>query len=311
MDEQIFDIAGVPLLVRAPDAALGGFVTANLGGFPTTDAPPVVSIMVVTERGTAPERGPDDELLGMRFWYDGDAVVVASRDLVLRAGGDTAIAHLPALDDGDHLRDLTSLALTWLLAPASRFVLHGGALACDGRALLVLGGTGSGKSTLAAAGLDAGLAVLADDQVVLDASAPSGHRDVVHGLHRSPAIPRELGGPHAAGGVALGDPRDRAELPRDVLTAGGVPVAGVVLVTHSGLDGGELEPAPASAVFPLALQSFPGSAEARLRAAFFPVAGRLARLPAFTLAHARVASRRRSRAAAHLESVFEALSEET
>jgi hypothetical protein len=309
VDEQVFDIAGVPLLVRAPDAALASLVSANLGGFPTTAAPPAVSISVVTDRGTAPRRAPDDELLGMRFWLDRDAVVASSRELVLRAGGDAAIAHLPDVGDGEHLRDLTSLALTWLLGPHSRFVLHGGALACDDRAVLVLGRTGSGKSTLAAAALDAGWAVLADDQVVLDASGSPGHPEVVHGLHRSPAIPRELGGAHAAGGVALGDLRDRAELPRDVLAAGGVPVAGVVLVTLSQLDDGELEPAGASTVFPLALQSFPGSAEAPLRAAFFPVAGRLARLPSFTLGHARVASRRRACAVAHLESVFAAISD--
>jgi hypothetical protein len=312
VDEQVFDVGGVPLLVRAPDAARARLVTSDLGGFPATDARPVVSISVVTARGETPGRPFDDEFRGLRFWLDGDGIVVASSGaLVLRAAGDAAIAHLPDVGDGDLLQDVTSLALTWLLGAHARFVLHGGALACDDRAVLVLGNTGSGKSTLAAAALDAGWAVLADDQVVLDASGPPGAPDVVHGLHRSPAIPREIGGAHAAAGIALGDPRDRAELPRAVLAGGGVPVAGVVLVTHSELDTGELVPAPASTVFPLALQSFPGSAEARLRARFFPVAGRLSRLPAFTLAHATVASRRRARAAAHLQSVFESLSDAT
>jgi hypothetical protein len=142
--------------------------------------------------------------------------------------------------------------------------------------------------------------------VVLDAS---GTAIVAHGLHRAPAIPREIGGASAAAGVALGDPRDRAELPRGVLAAGGVPVVAVVLVSHSELDDGELDRTTASTVFPLAVQSFPGSAETRLRTAFFPVAGRLSRMPSFTLRHARDASRRRARAVAHLESVFAAVSD--
>jgi hypothetical protein len=306
VDEQVVDVGGVPLLVRAPDPALACLVTANLVGFPATDARPVVSMSVVTERGAAPERPADDELLGMRLWFEDDGIVATSRGLVIRAAGDVAVAHLPDADDGDHLEDLTSLALVWLLAPHARFVLHGGALARDDRAVLVLGRTGSGKSTLPAAALEGGGRVLADDQVVLDASSTPV---VVHGLHQSPAIPREIGGTYADAGVALGDPRDRAQLSRDVLATGGVPVAGVVLVTHSQLDEGELDPATAATVFPLAVQSFPGSSEARLRAAYFPVAGALARLPGFTLRHARTASRRRARAVAHLESVFAAFSD--
>jgi hypothetical protein len=306
VDEQVVDVGGVPLLVRAPDPALARLVTANLAGFPATEVDPVVSISVVTELGVAPARPADEELLGMRFWLEDDGIVASSRGLVIRAAGDEAVAHVPDAGDGDQLEDLASLALAWLLAPHARFVLHGGALARDDHAVVVLGHTGAGKSTLAAAALEAGWRVLADDQVVLDAS---GTAVVVHGLHPSPAIPREIGGTYAATGVALGDPRDRAELPRTVLAAGGVPVAGMVLVSHSDRDDGELDPAPASTVFPLALQSFPGSAETRLRTLFFPVAGALSRLPAFTLRHARTASRRRACAVAHLESVCTALSE--
>ena len=100
--------------------------------------------------------------------------------------------------------------MAWLLGPRDRFVLHGCALARDGRALLVLGHTGSGKSTLAASCLEAGWEALADDQVVLDAT---GAPLVVHGLHQSPAVPREIGGMFAGLGNALGDPRDRTQLP--------------------------------------------------------------------------------------------------
>lgn len=304
MIEHVVDVCGVPLLVRAPDPGLVRLVTANLGGFPETDARPVVSISIDRERTAPPDRPADDALLGVGFWQDDGGMVVSSRGLVLRAHGDTVVAHVPSARDDALLEGLASLALAWLLGPYARFVLHGCALSRGGRAVLVLGHTGSGKSTLAAACLEAGWQVLADDQVVLDAS---GSPLVVHGLHQSPAVPREIGGTLAAAGVALGDPRDRAELPRELLSAGGVPVVGVVLVTHSALADGEVSGAAAGTVFPLLLQSFAGTTDPRLRRAFFPVAGDLARLPGFTLGHALTAPVRRARAVEHIETVFDAI----
>jgi hypothetical protein len=111
----------------------------------------------------------------------------------------------------------------------------------------------------------------------------------------------------AASGAALGDPRDRAQLPRSVLASGGVPLAATVVVTHSTRPDGHLTPAPASALFPELLQAFPGSSVARLRAAFFPVAGALARQPGFTLGHAPDVSRRRECAARQLDALLESL----
>jgi hypothetical protein len=303
--EQVFDVAGVPVLVRAPDEALARPVVGNLAGFPAIDVAPVASIAVVRERAARPDRPADDQWRQIRFWLEDDGVVATYRDLLVRAAGTSAVAHVPDEQDREVLEDLAALGVTWLLAPHGRFILHGGALARDDRAVLVIGNTGAGKSTLAAAALEAGWPVLADDQVVLDASATPFF---VHGLHQEPAVPREIGGPVAASGMVLGDLRDRARLPRSVLAAGGVPVVGVVLVNHSDVADGALEAAPTSTVFPQVLQSFPGTAASHLRAAFFPIAGALARLPGFTLGHARTPSLRRARAIDHLEQVFEALS---
>jgi hypothetical protein len=302
--EHVVDVCGVPLLVRAPDPSLARLVTANLRGFPETDARPVVSISIDRERALPPERPPDDVLLGVGFWQDHEGMVVASGQLVVRAQGDHVVAHLPAARDGARLEDLSCMALAWLLGPRARFVLHGGALARGGRAVIVLGHTGSGKSTLAAACLEAGWQVLADDQVVVDAS---GSPLVVHGLHQSPAVPREIGGTFAMTGIALGDPRDRAQLSRDVLSAGGVPVVGVVLITHSELTGGHVGPAAASTVFPLLLQSFAGTIDPRLRTVFFPVAGDLTRLPGFTVGLSSAASVRRACAVEAVETVLGAI----
>ena len=84
-------------------------------------------------------------------------------------------------------------------------------------------------------------------------------------------------------------------------------MVGVVLVTHSALTDGRVEPGGASTIFSLLLQSFAGTIDPRLRRAFFPVAGDLARLPGFTLGHARTASVRRARAVEHLETVLRAI----
>jgi hypothetical protein len=116
-------------------------------------------------------------------------------------------------------------------------------------------------------------------------------------------VPLEIGGPIAGSGTALGDPRARAELPRDVLASGAAAVTAVVLVTHDDGDGALL-PAAASTVLPLLLQSFGATIDPRRRAAFFPVAARLARLPTWELAHARDARSRRARAVELLDDVL-------
>lgn len=295
--------------LRAPDPHRAASLAANLVGFPETDAQPLASLTVVAAppgpADAPPARPPDDELLGMRFWRTDDGMVVVTGDLVLRARGAAVVAHQPDPADGSWLEELVAFVLAWVLGTHGRFVLHAAAVARDDRALLVLGHTGAGKSTLSGACLEAGWQLLGDDQVVVDASCTPA---VVHGFHHSPAVPREIGGTVAGGGAVLGDPRDRAELPRDVLWSGGVPVVAVVLAGHSGLAAGELVPAAATAVFPLLLQSFPATVDPVLRAAFFPVAGDLVRLPCFELLHAHDPSRRRERAVALASDVLAAVS---
>jgi len=63
------------------------------------------------------------------------------------------------------------------LARRERWVVHGGAVADERRALLLVGRGGSGKSTSCLAALGTGLALLGDDYVLVDAavSPPSVH----------------------------------------------------------------------------------------------------------------------------------------
>lgn len=300
MIDRVVDIAGVPVRFRATDAERGALLTAKLRGFADTDAPPVASLCIDAERAEPPTRTPDDELFTIRFWAIDDGMVVATDDFLLRAEGEHATAHLPDVRAGDPIDGFSGLALTWLLAPHARFVLHGAAVARGQQGIVLLGHTGAGKSTAAAAALEAGWRVLADDEIVIDASQ-DGLR--VHGFHRAPAVPLEIGGPVADSGTALGDPRARAELPRDVLAPGAAAVTAVVVLAHHDGDGALVSSA-ASSVLPLLLQSFGATVDPRRRAMFFPVAAQLARLPTWELAHARDARSRRARAVEMLDEVL-------
>lgn len=64
-------------------------------------------------------------------------------------------------------------ALAVLLHQRGRLVLHGSAVAVDGRAVVFLGGPGWGKSTLAAALYARGHGILADDVTAVDGDAGS------------------------------------------------------------------------------------------------------------------------------------------
>jgi hypothetical protein len=295
--DRVLDIAGVPVRARATDPARDAALGATLVGFPSSVAAPWVDVAIDAREVDAPTRPPDDELVGVRFWTLPDGMVASTDGLLVEARGNRAVVHLADPERSDLVEGCLAMALTWLLAPHGRFVLHGAAVARGDRGILLLGHTGAGKSTAAAAALDAGWRLLGDDQVVVDASE---HRLDVYGFHRAPAVPLELGASWATRGTVLDDPRARVELPRDVLATGKATIEAVVLLAHDGGDGA-LRPASAHAVLPLLLQSFAATVDASRRVAFFPVAARLTRLPKWELAHARDARVRRTRAATLLE----------
>jgi hypothetical protein len=305
---EVVDVAGVPVGLSASDDVRGTSLRATLEGFDTTGAAAVVTIAVDAEAVAPPAAAPRSELYHIRYWDEpGDAVVGASAGLLLFVDGSEAHAHLPDLSALADFEGCVYLPLTWLLARHARFMLHGAAVERDGIALLVLGHSGKGKSTLAAAALEAGWRVLADDVVIVHREGrDAGFR--VHGVHRTPTFPIEIGGALTDSAVPLGDPRDRAELPRDVLTGGEHDLAGVVLVVHSERDEGSLARTSGGRVLPLLLQSFAGSIDQQLRAAFFGTAGELSRLPVWELGHAADASRRREQAVFHLDACVRELS---
>jgi hypothetical protein len=85
--------------------------------------------------------------------------------------------------------------LHWSLSEPGRHLVHAGAVAGAGGAVLVAGRSGSGKSTLALCCVEAGLGYLGDDYVLVDlAGEPTAHavhstaKVDVRGLARLPAL---------------------------------------------------------------------------------------------------------------------------
>jgi HPr kinase/phosphorylase len=82
-------------------------------------------------------------------------------------------------------------------------IVHGSAVAFDGRAVLILGGAGAGKSALALALIGRGAALVADDRVVLArrgnalvAAAPAAIAGLIEargvGILRLPCMPEAV-----------------------------------------------------------------------------------------------------------------------
>ncbi|MEX1007930.1 MAG: hypothetical protein WD271_08825 [Acidimicrobiia bacterium] len=304
MPSRVVDIAGVPIALEASDDARDQSLHGSFEGFDTIHVPAAATIALDAATALPPTRVARSELLHIKFWDEPDGIVVATPGLVITVAGSRADAHLPDLAAIPDFEGCVYLPLTWLLARHDRFVLHGAGIVRDGHALLLLGHSGAGKSTLAVAALEAGWLALADDVVIVHAS-DDGFR--IHGVHRTPAVPTEIGGRFAASARRLDDPRDRAALSRGVLTSGGHPLAGVVLITHADAAEGSLREAGGHQVLPMLLQSFAGSIDPSLRGAFFAPAATLSRLPVWELGHAADPAVRRQRAAHHLDRCATAL----
>lgn len=81
------------------------------------------------------------------------------------------IAALPAWAKASPFR----IPLSWLLNEAGLQMVHGAAVARDGRAVLLAGGGGAGKSTTALACALAGMGYLGDDYCAIDPQLVSAH----------------------------------------------------------------------------------------------------------------------------------------
>jgi len=206
---------------------------------------------------------------------DSETVIVDGHATSARLALDTA---LPA-------------SLGWILAGAGRWVVHAAALVpgSDVGAVLALGDTGAGKSTTAAAALHAGWPVLADDLVVLRCGENGAE---ARGIPKSLWIPEELGTVRSGGIAAAVDAiRGRREI-KTALARGWFPIRAVIVLAHGDAPDTTVERIDAiEAMRSLWSAHIPASIPSRLER-WFPVAGRLARLPAWRMSlGAKAASR--------------------
>jgi hypothetical protein len=180
-------------------------------------------------------------------------------------------------------RRATQHVLADALAEHGRHALHAAALERDGCVILVVGDPGAGKSTLAASARERGWAVLGDDIVWLTVS---GDALEARGFPKPLHVPPEVLGDDQ-GERLVEDARGRFVSDTGLVVDDEPrPVVGMLEVDH-GSAGSRLVPLEApSRPMVAAMRSYPlQGSPARVRQ-FFPVAVRLARLPARRLLHA-------------------------
>jgi hypothetical protein len=177
-------------------------------------------------------------------------------------------------------------ALSWLLGGLDLWVVHGAALVAPGRArrgvILALGAAGAGKSTTAAAALSSGWSVLGDDLAVVRATESAVD---TAGIPRPIALPCDIARPgltHPIEGDRRGRQRpvDHEGLPS---ARGFWPARAVVVVDHGQEEHTMVERLdPATSLRAVLGAHFAAGVPDRV-ASWFPVAARLARLPAWRL----------------------------
>jgi hypothetical protein len=298
---EVLDVAGVAVAVQAIDPVRAAMAALVTGGFGPSIDRPTLTLVVDDRRVPAPSTAARQEQFGARLWVEGDGITIAASGIVGTVEGPAMALHVPDRDAAAAVEVVLPVLLAWALADHGRFLVHGAAVAHGDEAVLVLGSSGSGKSTLAAAAIEAGWQALADDLVVLE---PCEGGLAVHGIHRAPAVPVEIGGPLVGRGARPDDPRARAELPRSLLRRGGWPVVATVLVAHSPTVDGQLDRVGPERVVAALLQSFVGTLEPARRARCFAFGRRLASIPAWRLGHPSDAPQRRDFGASALAEVL-------
>lgn len=272
----------------------------HLASAPESTGEAQLTIAYLSRPVPLPLRPADGVNDTVECWLDGDRVAlrhstglgaVVDHDLLV-VGGESSEPTLA-------FRHLFLDAVTHLLAPLDRWVLHAGAVGRDGAAALVLGGTGAGKSTLAYSALSEGWRLLADDLVVVSTATAVPQ---VTGIPKQLAVPAELLPDVAHRGDEI-DARNRRLLPAEVIDVSTHDLAGLVRVTH-GPSRGQLSDIPAAEALEDVLWSFPARTTPTLARGAFELAGRLSHLPAVELQHAADAEIRVRRAAELLEQAW-------
>jgi tetratricopeptide (TPR) repeat protein len=275
------DIADVSVEVTATDAMRASAVRGLLGRVAPSDRDAVVHLHFGGHRLPPPERDPDDRAGELRIWHDDQALEIAyGRHVGARVESGHATLGGYATDLRRVFHQVAPFVLASLLAPHGRFVLHGGAIQRDGRAVLVLGGSGMGKSTLILAALQDGWSVLTDDLAVIR-SGPTG--PLVSGIPKPLVVPGELIGemPWPS------DARARVRLPFEAWDSGSHPVGAVLVVGHGEGPAAIVESIEHPQLLGALYDSMLSRQPSNMRR-FFGLAATLGDVETFRLRHSRV-----------------------
>jgi hypothetical protein len=285
VDGQVVDVAGVPMRLCASDDRRAAAVAALFRHAVPVTAEPECVVRFSDASPAVPNSDPDTIFQGLDLWRS------SAGELVLRSqGGLTARVTRDAIDVGGdaptlarEFRYVATIGLTHALAYRDRHLFHGGAVVCDERALLVLGGSGKGKSTLVLGALQSGWRALTDDLVAVQRREGALY---AAGLPRPISVPLDvLTTEHADGLPVPDDPRARVELPASTFTSSSHPIAGVIVVARGDDRAARLDPLDAHDALRRLLSACASLADPALMREVFAVAAGLARLPAWTLQH--------------------------
>ena len=275
------DLAGVAVRVELGSEHRGEAFEELLGTLDPSEAEPQITVTWMEEMAAVPDRASEYPHPGLDSRQEGGRAIY-------RHAGVTAVAEDQTIVLGGHEDDLLlpfryvfEPALTHVLARTGRFMLHSGAVARDGQALLLIGDSGQGKSTLCWAAAENGWSLLSDDHTVV---RPTDDGYELIGLPKPLAVPEEAL-TEDIGVLVERFGRRRRQLPETMLGRGWYPLAATIRPRHGETPEGALDPTSAAELLDLFIGSYAALGDADLLRRFFPHAARLTRGSTWDLFH--------------------------
>jgi hypothetical protein len=301
--EPVVDVGGVAMRLTASDSVRAGAVAALFRhALPASGAPECL-VRFTSDEFECPTDVPVTLLDGLELWRPdaGELTLRSANGLSARVSAHEIAVAGDAPSLAREFRYVAMIALTHVLASRGRHVLHGGAVVCDDRALLVLGGSGTGKSTLVLGALRSGWTALTDDLVAVHRGSDTV---LAVGLPRPISVPRDVVFDEFAEGAEVpDDARNRVELPGATLTLSSHPIGGVILVSRGDAAEARVEPVAAHDALRAILGASTSIANPQLVREVFSIAAAVARLPAWSLQHGSDPSSRLHQASLRLEDI--------
>lgn len=290
---RIVDMAGTSVLLKATDGRRALAMALLLCDLPSHPGPAHLKIRFSAECPPAPSRAPDLAESGFLLWREGaDLAIRHGAGVGVRVRGGTAEVGGDDRELARAFRQIFPFAISHLLAPLGRYVLHAAGLDHSRGAVLVLGGSGAGKSSVLLAGTGAGWRPMSDDLVVV---RPAARGPEARGIRRPVAVPPDMLDPAASDAQPIpGDPRGRWQVQLGPWTSGWRQVVGTLVSGHAATPESKLQPLTSGALLEPMLTSFLSLGSPDHLHAWFPLAAGLTRAPGWMFRHGRDPAQRRA-----------------